>query len=124
MKRSTKAALLSGLIFPGIGHLYLKRHVHGIILCMVSASAIYFIVSVAVTTALEVVEKIQSESGGVALDMAAITDLVSQQSSGAEQPMNIATVALVVCWVIGIVDSYRQGRAQEKVEEVAGEKEA
>ncbi len=55
--------------------------------------------------------------------MAAITNLVSQQSSGAEQPMNIATVALVGCWVISIVDSYRQGRAQEKVEEVAGEKE-
>ena len=123
MKRSTKAALLSGLIFPGIGHMYLKRYVHGIILSVGAASAIYFIVSVVVTTALEVVEKIQSESGGVALDMAAITDLVSQQSSGAEQPMNIATVALVVCWAIGIVDSYRQGRVQEKVEEVAGEKE-
>ena len=49
--------------------------------------------------------------------MAAITDLVSQQPSGAEQPMNIATVALVVCWVIGILDSYWQGRAQEKIEE-------
>ena len=123
MKRSTKAALLSGLIFPGIGHLYLKRYVHGITLCVASASAIYFIVSVAVTTALEVTKKIQSESGGVALDMAAIMDLVSQRSSGDEQSMNIATVALVVCWVIGIVDSYRQGRAQEMVKEVAGGKE-
>ena len=123
MKRSTKAALLSGLIFPGIGHLYLKRYVHGIILCVVSASAIYYIVSVAVTMALEVAEKIQSESGVVALDIAAITDLVSQQSSGVEQPINIASVALVVFWVIGIADSYRQGRAGEKVEEVAGEKE-
>ena len=123
MKRSTKAALLSGLIFPGIGHLYLKRYVHGIALCVASASAIYFIASVAVTTALEVAEKIQSESGGVAPDMAAIMDLVSQQSSGSEQSVNIATVALVVCWVIGIVDSYRQGRAQEMVGEVAGGKE-
>ena len=103
MKRSTKAALLSGLIFPGIGHMYLKRYV--------------------VTTALEVAEKIQSESGGVALDMGAITDLVSQQSSGAEQPTNIAMIALVVCWVVGIADSYRQGRTQERVEKVACEKE-
>jgi uncharacterized membrane protein len=123
VKRSTKAALLSGLIFPGIGHLYLKRYVHGITLCVASAAAIYFIASVAVTTALEVTKKIQSESGGVALDMAAIMDLVSQRSSGDEQSMNIATVALVVCWVIGIVDSYRQGRAQEMVKEVAGGKE-
>ena len=123
MKRSTKAALLPGLVFPGIGHMYLKRYVHGIILSVGAASASYFIVSVVVTTALEVAEKIQSESGGVALDMDAITDLVSQQSSGAEQPTNIAMIALVVCWVVGIADSYRQGRTQERVEKVACEKE-
>jgi len=123
MKRSIKAALLSGLVFPGIGHLYLKRYIHGTILCMASASAVYYIVSVAVTTALEVVEKIQSESSGAASDMAAITDLVSQQSSGTEQPMNIVTIVFVVCWVIGIVDSYWQGRVQEKAEQVMGGKE-
>ena len=121
MKRSTKAALLSGLVFPGIGHMYLKRYVHGIILSVGAASATYFIVSVAVNTALEVVEKIQS--GDVPLDMGTITDLVSQQSSGSEQSTKTAMIALVACWVIGIADSYRQGRAQEKVEEVAGKKE-
>ena len=123
MKRSTKAALLSGLIFPGIGHMYLKRYVHGVMLSVGSASAVYFIVSVAVTTAFEVAKKIQSESGGVALDMGAITDLVSQQSSGAEHPTNIAMIALVVFWVTGIVDSYRQGRAQEKDKGLGSEKE-
>jgi len=121
VKRSTKAVLLSGLVFPGIGHMYLKRYVHGIILSVGAASAVYFIVSVVVNTAHEVVEKIQS--GGVPLDLGTITDLVSQQSSLSEQSTNIAMIALVACWVIGIADSYRQGRAQEKVEEVAGEKE-
>ncbi len=121
MKRSTKAALLSGLVFPGIGHLYLKRYIPGSILCVASASAIYFIVSVAMTTAFEVVEKIQSNSGTAALDIASITEMVSQQSSTTEQPVNIATLVLVVCWVIGIVDSYRQGRAQEKAERVVNQ---
>lgn len=116
MKRSTKAALLSGLVFPGIGHLYLKRYIPGIILCVASASAVYFIVSVAMTTALEVVEKIQSNSGSAALDIASITEMVSQQSSGTEQPVNIATLVLLICWLIGIVDSYRQGRTQQKTE--------
>jgi len=120
VKRSTKAALLSGLVFPGIGHMYLKRHVLGVILFAGAASAIYFIVSVAVNTAFEVAEKIQS--GDVPLDMGTITDLVSQQSGGSEQSANFAMIALVACWVIGIVDSYRQGRAQEKVKDVVGEK--
>jgi hypothetical protein len=116
-----KAALLSGLVFPGIGHMYLKRYAHGIILSVGAASALYFIVSVAVSTALEVAEKIQS--GDVALDMGTITDLLSQPSNGSAQSTNIAMIALLACWVIGIADSYRQGRVQEKVEEVAGEKE-
>jgi hypothetical protein len=119
MKRSTKAALLSGLVFPGLGHMYLKRYIHGIILSVGAASAIYFIVSAVVATALEITEKI--ESGGIPLDMRAITDLVSQQTSAAEQPTNLAMIALVVCWVIGVADSYRQGRAYEKGEKVAGE---
>jgi TM2 domain-containing membrane protein YozV len=118
VKRSTKAALLSGLVFPGVGHIYLKRHVHGILLSVVAAYAIYFIISVVVSTALEVTEKIQS--GDVLLDMGTITDMVSQQSSGAEQTANVAMIVLLACWVIGIVDSYRQGRADEKA---AGEKE-
>jgi hypothetical protein len=121
VNKSTKAVLLSGLVFPGIGHVYLKRYVHGVILSVGAASAAYFIVSVAVSTALEVAEKIQSS--GVALDMGAIIDLVSQQSSGSEHSTNIAMIALVTCWVIGIADSYRQGRAQDKLEGVAGEKE-
>ena len=121
MKRSTKAALLSGLVFPGIGHMYLKRYVHGIILSAGAASAMYFIVSGVMNTALEVTEKIQS--GGVPLDISTITDLVSQQSSGAEQPANIAMIVLVACWVIGLADSYRQGRVDEKAEKLAGKTE-
>lgn len=120
MKISTKAALLSGLVFPGLGHMYLKRYIHGVILSLGAASAIYFIVSVVVTTALEVSEKIQG--GNVPLDMGAITDLVSQQLSGAERSMNVVMIGLVVIWVIGVADSYRQGRAIEKSEEQLGEK--
>jgi hypothetical protein len=82
--------------------------------------AMYFVVSTAVHTALDVVEKI--EGGGVSLDVKAINDLVSQQSRGTEQLTNIATIALLAFWVIGIADSYRVGRAQERAKEGSGEK--
>jgi len=112
VKKSTKAALLSGLVFPGIGHMYLKRYVPGTILCAGSLSAIYYIVSVVMTTAFEVVNKVQNNN--VSLDIGAITELVSQQLAKVEQPTNMAMIALVIFWIIGIVDSYRQGRALEK----------
>jgi TM2 domain-containing membrane protein YozV len=115
MKRSIKAALLSGLVFPGLGHIYLRRYVQGILLGFGAALAIYFVVSTAVHTALDVAEKI--EGGGVPLDVKAITDLVSQQSRGTAQLTNIATIALLAFWAIGIADSYRVGRAQERAED-------
>ena len=62
---------------------------------------------------LLVLEKIQS--GETALDAAAITELVSNQTSGTEtQLLRLATAALIISWLIGIVDSYRIGRAQGK----------
>jgi TM2 domain-containing membrane protein YozV len=112
VKKATKAALLSGLVFPGIGHLYLKRYVQGILLSAGAAFASCYIVTVVVTAALDAAEKIQS--GGVRLDMDAISGLVSQQMGGAEHTVNVAMITLGVLWVAGIVDSYRQGRAHEK----------
>jgi predicted histidine transporter YuiF (NhaC family) len=117
VKRSTKAALLSALVFPGVGHLYLKRYVIGIFLSGGAASATYFIVSSVVSKAFVIAEKIQSES--LSLDVNAIASLVSEQSHGAVgSSMSIATIALIVFWIIGIIDSYRQGRVDENANRV------
>ncbi len=112
MKKSTKAVLLSALVFPGIGHIYLKKYTAGAFLAGSSFAAIYYLITKVMERAFEISEKVQS--GDVPLDVEVITDLVSQQSTGADaQIMNIATTALVVFWVIGIVGSYRAGRVDE-----------
>lgn len=117
MKKSTKAALLSGLVFPGVGHLYLKRWLVGIVLAGIAAVATYYIGSVVMSTAAVIAEKIQS--GAVAPDIDTITALVAQQSSGNAQATNLAETVWLACWVIGIVGSYWQGRAQDKREDAA-----
>ena len=115
MKRSTKAVLLSAFVFPGVGHLYLRKFVIGTVLSGGSAGALYYIISSAVSKALEIAETIQSE--GVPLDVDAIVSLVTEQSHGAESiSLSIATIALIAFWVIGIVDLYRVGRVLEKVD--------
>jgi len=115
MKKSTKAALLSAFIFPGAGHLYLRRYVPGGILVGVSLVGIYYLVTNIVERAWEIAEKIQS--GAVQLDTTTITELVSQQSAGTDsQLVNIATLAIIICWGIGIIDSYRVGRARDKMD--------
>lgn len=114
MKKSTKAALLSGLVFPGVGHLYLKRWLVGIVLAGIAAVATYYIGSVVMDTASVIAEKIGS--GTVPPDIDTITALVAQQSSGTEQATNLAELVWLGCWVIGIAGSYWDGRADDKLE--------
>jgi TM2 domain-containing membrane protein YozV len=118
LKKSIKAVLLSGLVFPGLGHLYLKRWVAGIVLFGVAAFAVYYISSIAMTIAVDVSRKI--ETGDIPADIATVTSVVSQQFSGMEQATNLASITLLVCWVTGVVGCYWQGQTQDKLD-AAGE---
>jgi hypothetical protein len=115
MKKATKAALLSAFVLPGAGHLYLKKYLPGSILAGVSLVGIYYLVTKTVERAWEIAEKIQS--GAVQLDATTVTELISQQSTGADSHLiNIATLAIIICWVVGIIDSYRVGRVRDKMD--------
>ena len=76
--------------------------------------------SIAIDKALKITADIQN--GNIQPDIATITALVSKQSTGTEsQLLNIASTALLICWIIGIIDSYRAGHTQEKYSEMPAE---
>ena len=113
MKRSSKAALLSGLIFPGIGHMVLKKYLHGSVLMLATLAALSVIVTRVFQRALTIVDRINS--GDIPVDTGAIAEMVSNSTSGAVSSIeNIAVIFLGSCWLVGIIDSYRLGVAQEK----------
>ena len=113
MKRSTKSALLSALVFPGVGHLYLRQYLRGAVLLVVAMTGVAIIVVRSVQHALTIVEKIQN--GAVPLEAQALADLVSQSTSGLESVLlNIASLAILLCWIIGIFDSYRIASSQDR----------
>jgi len=113
MSKSNKAVLLSALVFPGAGHLFLKRYITGAVLVCASLSALYLIVADILERALSIVEKI--ERGEVSPDVAAIAELLSRQPIANEsQLLDAALPVLVICWLIGIADSYRCGRALDR----------
>ena len=113
MKRSSKAALLSGLIFPGIGHIVLKQYLRGSVLMLFALVALSVIVSSIYQRALTIVDRINS--GDIPVDTGAIAEMVSNSTSGADSFIeNIALIVLGACWLIGIIDSYRLGVAQKK----------
>ncbi len=113
MKRSSKAALLSGVIFPGIGHIILKQYLRGSVLMLFALVALSVIVTRIYQRALTIVDRINS--GDIPVDTGAIAEMVSNSTSGADSFIeNIAVIVLGTCWLIGIIDSYRLGVAQEK----------
>jgi len=113
MKLSLKAALFSAFIFPGSGHFLLKKPVPGSLLAGVSILCVWALLSTALEKAQEISLKIQS--GEVQLDISRITEEVSKQvAGGGTQLAEIATYLLLICWLLGIVDSYRVGWLQNK----------
>ena len=113
MKRSSKVALLSGLILPGIGHIVLKQYLRGSVLMLFALVALSVIVTRIYQRALTVVDRINS--GDIPVDAGAIAEMVSNSTSAADSLIeNIALLVLAACWLIGIIDSYRLGVAQEK----------
>ena len=76
----------------------------------------YFLVSVAVNSAMEIAGKI--DGGNVPLNAEEISALVSKASQANERSTDIASMILLALWVIGIVDSYREGRARDKAKEL------
>jgi len=113
MKRSTKAALLSGLVFPGIGHMVLKQYLRGSVLILSALLAVSSIVTAAIKRALIVVDHINS--GEIPIETRAITEAIANSAGGADSLIvNISLIILGACWLIGIIDSYRLGIAQEE----------
>lgn len=116
MKKSTKAALLSGLIFPGIGHVVLKKYGRGAVLIVGALAAASVMFNIAARQAQIIVD--QMVSGELPPDAGSILETVANASGGANgQSANLALIVLGVCWLIGIVDSWRIGRALENAPE-------
>ena len=100
MKKTEKAFLLSVLVFPGTGHVLLKRYIAGFSLII-----------------MEIADKIKS--GEPSPDLSVILELLSHQSASAEvQSINTSMVVLLVAWLVGVVDSYRVGWYQNKAANV------
>lgn len=112
MSRSTNAVLLSALVLPGVGHLYLKHYPRGIALIAISLACLWVFVDRAMLQASIVLDQVATEGGAV--DVGRLSDLIAQTSNGpGSLVVTVASLVLAGCWVIGIVDAYRIARNQQ-----------
>lgn len=108
MNRAVKAALLSGLIFPGAGQLFLGRRLRGWLFVLPAlAAALYFLMQVlepAMAIALDI------SSGGMAPDPLAVLARVKAHAAQETPLMRLAAGIMIGCWAGSTVDAYLLGR--------------
>jgi hypothetical protein len=112
MNNSIKGALLSGLVFPGVGQVFLRYYWRGMAFILTVSIILLVFVVKAVQQAFTILEKIEAEGGVISLDT--ITNVVTQASTPSNSlTFNILFFFLILCWIIGVVDAYRVGRRKD-----------
>lgn len=111
MKTEFKAALLSGLVFPGLGQIYLKRYLRGIIIIMLVLLGLSIVIGIATVGALESLKTIQSEGGTV--DMKTISNLAASSTAYSMHKgiyYGVIFLFIACCWIFAVIDAYRIGK--------------
>ncbi len=112
MKNSLKGAFLSGLIFPGLGQIVLKRYKRGAVIMFAVLVCMSVFIVKAVQHGLDILEKIQSQGG--AISMSTISNAATQASTtSGNLTLNIVLLLVILCWIIGVVDAYRIGKIKD-----------
>jgi TM2 domain-containing membrane protein YozV len=108
MKKSLKAALLSGLVFPGAGQVYLGFRMRG--WAMIVAVILIFAYVVIHITVQAYREITAAAAKGVAIDIPAVQQSVAASSDAAT---TAALALLVFLWVAAILDAFVAGERLE-----------
>lgn len=113
MKKALKGALLSALVFPGCGQFFLKRYIRGTALVLATLAGLMLIVLKSAQEALAILEQINLQ--GASLNIEALSRMTEKASSLSSNPTIEATAAaLVLCWVVGVIDAYLVGRKMDR----------
>lgn len=115
MKNALKAALLSGLLGAGAGHLYLKRYRRGWFLIMSTLCCLVVIATQALKQAQVILAKVPAESEALNFDEVSV--LVSNNFSTEDFFLtNAVTMLILLIWTFAVFDAYKIGKDMDQAE--------
>ena len=112
MSKSAKALLLSAIVCPGAGHLFLQHKRRAAALFITTFIAL----SVIFSNALDLAEKIklQMQSQNVTIDINRILEISTQAANNFDSiSSTFSLYILLICWFFGIIDSYRLAKIKD-----------
>jgi ABC-type sulfate transport system permease component len=112
MKKATKGALFSGLVFPGLGQIVLKHYLRGAVIVVTVLASLTLFIMKAVENALTIVEQMELDGGSISMDD--ITEAANRASAASVDPtLNLALMAILFCWIAGTIDAWWVGRKMD-----------
>ncbi len=101
-----KAALMSALLFPGMGQIYLKQYLRGCAFLLPVLGGITVMIVATVSAVWRSLNRIQADGG--AIDPAVI-DRISQ---GTDYFSAISFVIMGI-WILSVIDAYSAGKGKD-----------
>ncbi len=123
MDNASKAALLSALVFPGAGQIYLKKIKRGIALLIPVGVCLFAICFGIIKASFALIKKMPVEKGN------ATFAVVLKLFSDAVQELNFLYLALpalliIAFWIFSIIDAYLLGKKQLPPATIAADQES
>ena len=125
---ATKAALYNALLFPGWGHLYLKKHKRGTVIILSVLAGICAICWSIAQVALTILRTKPFKKGTV--DISTVFNLaaetikaIAEQRAAAPNYIPLILLFIILLWIFSIIDAYRIGKKQMKLNSTSTETE-
>lgn len=111
MKKSTKAALYSIVIFPGAGLWWLKRYGLAASFILPALAICVYVLRETMATAYLLSDQIAE--GALPLELMALSRAVEQSVQQLTLQLSNAIWLFILCWVLSVVASYVLGKQQD-----------
>jgi hypothetical protein len=117
MKASTKGALLSLLIYPGVGQLALGFKISGVLFAVLATAGllvVLFRITVRVFHALDLILSSLAEN---TLHWSKLFQIVSRSPYDSWQVEGISLVCMLLCWIAAGLHAYLAGQRIDKIDD-------
>jgi hypothetical protein len=113
VNNAIKGALLSGLVFPGLGQLVLRQYRRGALIMLSVSIGLAVIVIKAVRIAQDILQQIELQ--GDPIDITAIQDAATRETlQSGSITLNLLMVFIIICWLAATLDAFRTGRKLDR----------
>lgn len=112
MQRSTKAMLLSALVFPGAGQMFLGRYLRACVFLVPALCAVVYFAGEVLEPVMAIA--LQVQNGTMALDPVAIEARLHQDGLVVSPLVNVAALMMVVVWIGAAVDAWFAGKELQR----------